>query len=379
MALTYPLSLAQFADKLNIDKVTWRLKEQQQITGLGSGEILAADMAPARVEAQVDLNPMYHEDAAAVQALVEALDGSIGTFYLHSPQKAYPAAYPNGDFWPGESFANRLINPGFETGVLTPWVPSTGVTAYNTGAHSGTYCMLLDKGAAGAGAGTQREAWQLVDGIEAGKQYNLGAWLVGAAPAAAGANLRIQWRNAANGIITTSNIVTNAAYPTTWQYMSGSAVAPALATRALIYVVFSVGGAAQHLLVDDVSFTRYETFNGANAQIASLSGNNKEMSLSALPFGYKLSGGDLLSFDYGTNPVRRALHRVILPVTASGSGVSPTFEVRPYIRPGATVGLSVTLVKAAAKVRMIPDSFNPGTNDADGITRGMSFQVRQTL
>ncbi|MHC1549391.1 hypothetical protein [Phyllobacterium sp. K27] len=218
MALTYPLSLAQFADKLNIATVSWRLKEQQQITGLGSGEILAADMAPARVEAQVDLNPMYHEDAAEVQAMIEALDGSIGTFYLHSPQKAYPRMDPKGTI--------------------------------------------------------------------------LGA----------------------------STVTINA-----------------------------------------------------------IVSNNKEMRLGGLPAGYVLSGGDLLSFNYGTSPVRRALHRIVLPVITAGTGITPIFEVRPYIRPGASDGLVVTLIKAAAKVKMIPDSFNPGTNDSDGITRGMSFQVRQTL
>lgn len=379
MALTYPLSLAQFADNLNIATVTWRLKEQQQVTGLGSGEILAADMAPARVEAQVDLNPMYHEDAAAVQALVEALDGSIGTFYLHSPQKAYPAAYPNGDFYGTDVFTNRLTNPGFETGLLTPWVSVAGGSVYNTGAHSGTYCLLLDKGASGIGAGTQREAYQVVDGIQAGKQYRVSSWIVGVGTAAGGAYINVQWRNAANGVISTSNAVVNSGYTATWAQVAANVTAPALATRALVYLVLATTGSQQYLLMDDVSFARYETFNGANAQIASIAGNNKEMTLSALPFGYKLSGGDLLSFDYGTSPVRRALHRVVLPVTASGAGVTPNFEVRPYIRPGATVGLAVTLVKAAAKVRMIPDSFNPGTNDSDGITRGMSFQVRQTL
>ncbi|MCO4316348.1 hypothetical protein M8997_004065 [Phyllobacterium sp. 21LDTY02-6] len=218
MALTYPLSLAQFAEKLNIASVIWQLKEQQQLTGLGSGEILAANMAPPRVEAQVDINPMYHEDAAEVQALIEALDGALGTFYLHSPQKAYPRMDPTGSI--------------------------------------------------------------------------LGA---------------------------------------------------------------------------------------SSVTIDSLVSNNKEMRLAGLPAGYVLSGGDLLSFNYGTNPVRRALHRIVLPVTASGTGVTPLFEVRPYIRPGAATGLAVTLIKAAAKVKMIPDSFNPGTNDSDGITRGMSFQVRQTL
>ena len=215
MALTFPLSLNAFADRLRIQSVNWKLERYDELSGLGSGEVLAAQLAPPRMVGDVELVPMYHAAAAQVQALIESLDGAINSFYLYAPQRKYPQYDPTG-------------------AVL------------------------------GAAAVT----------------------------------------------------------------------------------IHTVGG------------------------------NNKSLRLQGLPSGYVLTLGDYLSFDYGSNPVRRAFHRIVETVTTPGTGISPTFEVRPHLRPGVEGGLSVVLVKPSAKVFIVPGSFNPGT--ASGvITEGMSFQVMQ--
>lgn len=375
MAIIYPLSLATFFDRVPVKTISLKLTNNQEITGLGSGDILAAQLAPAAWIADIQFQRLYHHDALDLQALIETLDGSINSFYMYDPRKMYPAAYPTGNFFPGDNFNNVLINAGFETGVLAPWAPGTGVSVSTVGAHTGTYFLLMDKGAAGIGAGTQRETWQLYDGIVAGKQYYLGAWAIGAVNSLAGANLRVQWRNAANGVISTTNAVTNSGYTTAWQLLSGIVTAPALATRALVYAVFGTTGAAQHLLFDDFIFRRYEAFDGTNAQIDSLPANNKSLTLKGLPAGYQGSRGDMLSFDYATNPVRTALHRVAEPFVANGSGVTPAFEVRPHIRAGAAINLTVSVVKPKVKMMMIPDSLSEG-NDTEKTTM-LSFQARQ--
>ncbi|MET3648025.1 carbohydrate binding domain-containing protein [Phyllobacterium ifriqiyense] len=373
MAITYPYALSVLADRLDIESVVWDIQRNDELSGSGDGRVWQAELAPPLWTGDVTVNVGYHDDIKQIAALIRKLHGAQNQFYLYDPLSKYPQAYPDGNLWPGESFSNKLINPGFETGVLTPWVPSTGVTAYNTGAHSGAYCMLMDKGATGAGAGTQREAWQLVDGIVAGKQYTLGAWFVGASPATAGANLRIQWRNAANGIISTSNIVTNAAYTTSWQYMSGTVTAPALATRALIYVVFGVTGAAQHLVVDDVSFARYETFNGSNAQIESIEPGGRRISLKGLSSGYQITLGDKLQVAYATSPVRNGFLEASESVTANSSGVTGLFEVFPNAPTGVAINNMVTLVKPACKGFIAPGSFNPGSG-AGLMTSGLTFK-----
>lgn len=215
MALTFPLSLNTFADKLRIATVRWELKRWDQLSGLGSGDVLAAQLAPPRIAGTVTLAPMYHDDAAEVQALVESLDGPLNSFFLYAPQKPFPRYDPDG---------SKL--------------GSTTVTIHTVGS------------------------------------------------------------------------------------------------------------------------------------------NNKSLRLQGLPSGYVLSTGDYLAFDYGSNPTRRAFHRIVETVTADGAGLSPLFEVRPHLRPGVTTTLAVTLKKPAAKVFIMPETFDPGTARAV-ITEGMQFEVMQ--
>ena len=48
--------------------------------------------------------------------------------------------------------------------------------------------------------------------------------------------------------------------------------------------------------------------------------DNKALKLGGLPAGYTLRRGDLLHFDYGPSPARRALYRIVEDATANGSG-----------------------------------------------------------
>jgi hypothetical protein len=105
--------------------------------------------------------------------------------------------------------------------------------------------------------------------------------------------------------------------------------------------------------------------------------DSKSMTLKGLPAGYKLSVGDYLHFDYGT-PSRRAFHEFAEDTTADGGGVTPAFEVSPFIRPGATVDLSVTLIKPAMKCIIRPGSVEAGST-GNIVTSQLSFSVVQKL
>jgi hypothetical protein len=215
MALVYPLSLAAFFDKVRANSAKFKIDNNQEFTGLGSGEILTAQKAPPAWVAEVSMRAL-HRDALAVQAIIEALDGSINSFYMYDTRRKFPSAYPNG-------------------------------------------------------------------------------------------------------------------------------------------LTLPAGG----------------------AKIASIGANNKSISLKNLNPGQIISTGDLLSFDYGANPVRRALHSVLETVTANGSGVTPVFEIRPHLRVGVAVDLVVTLIKPAAKMRIVPGTFSEGTDSNDTTT--FSFTARQTI
>lgn len=119
---------------------------------------------------------------------------------------------------------------------------------------------------------------------------------------------------------------------------------------------------------------------GANTPtIYSLVAGGRELRLQGLPAAYVLSRGDYLAFDYGTAPIRRALHRVVdKTVVAAGTGITPVFEVTPALRAGASAGAWVQLVKASCKAVLMPGSVDKGTS-LRVITRDMMFQFQQTL
>lgn len=214
MSLTFPLSLADFADKLGLQAAPLVLRDNRELFGMGSGQIIEADLSPSLWGADVTTRPWRAIEARRLEALANAVIRSKGSFYLYDPRKAVPA---------------------------------------------------LDPGGAVLGA---------------------------------------------------------------------SAV-----------------------------------------KIASLP-DAKSMGLKGLPAGYRLSVGDHLCFDYG-NPARRAFHEIAEDVTADGSGVTDAFEVNPFIRPGATVDLIVTLVKAAVKVRIVPGGL--AVRPLDDAYSQISISVMQKL
>ncbi len=348
MAITFPYDLlTDFPGWSTEFDLFWR-QEQSRAAG---GRTFVKDMGSPLWAATYQSTSLKPNELDYWRARFKSLENGFNQFYGRPKSRCYPMAYPGGNYFGTDVFTNVLSNPGFETGVLTPWVPSAGVTSYNTGAHSGTYCMLMDKGASGIGAGTQREAWQLLDGIVAGKQYRVSAWIVGVGAAAAGAYVNVQWRNAANGIISTSNAVVNAGYTTTWAQVAANVTAPALATRALVYVVLATTGSQQYMLVDDVSFARYETFTGLNAQVNAINANRKAISLKGLVGGYTGSVGDYIQI--GSN-----LHQVLEPFTANTAGVSGEFEIRPHLWPASAVNDTVAVTRPSALMTMVPGSFS---------------------
>lgn len=90
MALTFPLALADFADVIGIQSVKWRLQDNRELSGMGTGQILQADLAPALWTADVTLRPWRTNEAREIEAKINAVVRSIGSFYLYDPRKAVP-------------------------------------------------------------------------------------------------------------------------------------------------------------------------------------------------------------------------------------------------------------------------------------------------
>jgi hypothetical protein len=100
--------------------------------------------------------------------------------------------------------------------------------------------------------------------------------------------------------------------------------------------------------------------------------------LQGLPAGYRLAAGDFLAVAYLASPTRYALHQVLAPVVAAGTGITPAVSVTPYLRTGYTTGTAVGLVKPACKAVLVPGSVDYGTT-RNGITAGVSFAWRQSF
>ncbi|QBF31490.1 hypothetical protein [Thalassococcus sp. S3] len=118
---------------------------------------------------------------------------------------------------------------------------------------------------------------------------------------------------------------------------------------------------------------------GAQPEISALPATGREIALEGLPAGYVLKRGDRLSFDYGSEPIRTALHRIVdREVVANGAGQTAPFEVVPRLRDGAALGSAVRLIKPYCKAILVPGSVEPGT-PRRGLTEGVSFAFIQTL
>lgn len=103
--------------------------------------------------------------------------------------------------------------------------------------------------------------------------------------------------------------------------------------------------------------------------------SGRELKLGGLPSAYVISPGDFLSFVYSG---KYALHQVVVGATASGAGITGNIEVTPHIRPGATTGLAVKLIKPICKAVYVPSSHAPPTS-LSVVTDGGGFSFVQTL
>jgi len=104
----------------------------------------------------------------------------------------------------------------------------------------------------------------------------------------------------------------------------------------------------------------------------------REIRISGLPAFYILTAGDFLSFSYGSNPGRWALHRVVSTVTAGSGGATPVMEVDPPIRPGAVVGAAVEFRQPWCKAVVVSGSVQPNRT-RNTISEGLRFSFVQSL
>jgi hypothetical protein len=100
------------------------------------------------------------------------------------------------------------------------------------------------------------------------------------------------------------------------------------------------------------------------------------LTLGSLPFDFILAPGDYVSFNYNSGATR-ALHRIVAGGTSSVIDGSLTLEVRPAIRSGLVAGAAANVYRAAARMIILPNSYDENITPPDFGT--VSFKAIQTL
>lgn len=133
MAFPDTYSIAQFADILPIEKVTFDVIRFDEFDAKGSGHDLVADLADPKWMADVLMRSLTNAEARQVAALARKRYGSMFSFMLYDPSHPYPAADPGGVI----------------LGGATPTVGTIGVDGQSiaiTGLPAGYVLTVGDKG-----------------------------------------------------------------------------------------------------------------------------------------------------------------------------------------------------------------------------------------
>ena len=96
MAITFPLSTASFIELLRVQAIVPYLQFQQELSSQGSGGVIAKDMGPALWMADIQTASLKNHLLEELEAAIESLQGSIGTFYCYDTKRWYPKLDPGG-------------------------------------------------------------------------------------------------------------------------------------------------------------------------------------------------------------------------------------------------------------------------------------------
>lgn len=117
------------------------------------------------------------------------------------------------------------------------------------------------------------------------------------------------------------------------------------------------------------------SFNGISAAVNSIP-DAYTLTLKSLPVGYTGKVGDFVQITWGDDD-QLALHQVMEDFTANGSGITGSFAIEPYVRPGVAINDVVAVKRPACTMMIVPGSVSyPSASNAWG---SISFKGRQVF
>lgn len=90
------LSLATIFARLPIASVEWDIRRNDQLAGLGSGDVMQTELADPVWSAVVTLGRGLHDELKQAAALIRRLHGAKQPFFICDPTSLYPQADPKG-------------------------------------------------------------------------------------------------------------------------------------------------------------------------------------------------------------------------------------------------------------------------------------------
>jgi len=96
MTVTYPYSLADFADQLRITSVVWDIQRNDELSGTGDGRVWQTELAAPLWIGTVSLITMENNVAKQIAAKIRKLHGAQEALFLCDPLSKYPQFDPDG-------------------------------------------------------------------------------------------------------------------------------------------------------------------------------------------------------------------------------------------------------------------------------------------
>ena len=373
MAIIYPYSLNDFADRLDIGDVEWSIRRNDELSGSGDARIWQAELADPLWTGDVRLTASHHHEAKQVAAMIRKLHGAQHSFLLYDPLSKYPQSVDR------RLYRNVILNPSFEDGQTHHVVGDNAGGSWGTatetsrfGRRSLRYIRAGQTGTAtyflNGSTGAANKPLHLA--MVPGERVFARTWSRRFGGTSATAFMNIVFRNAAGASVETQSVsvsMTESWAETTFRY-----VAPAGTDYVTMALVVSNAGNASFVYFDDAELRR-----SLGARVASVAANRNAISVKDLPPNFEITGGDKLQIEWGS-PSQNYFGEFSEDITANANGLTGNVEVFPHVPLGIVADDDIGLIKPAARGFIMPDSHSPGRARGNVIEgQGFRFMERR--